>query len=68
MKTDTDTTGVDATSIDADYHGQDDIEVEKSSFNAAINLAEGRGGETQRGLKSRHIQFLYVWFPTSPPS
>lgn len=67
MKTDADTTGVDASSIDAGYPGEDNIEVEKSSFNAAINLAEGRGGETQRGLKSRHIQFLYASSPALPP-
>lgn len=32
---------------------------EKQSKGEAI-LTQGRGGETQRGLKSRHIQFLYV--------
>lgn len=30
---------------------------EKQSPGEAI-LTQGRGGETQRGLKSRHIQFL----------
>lgn len=30
--------------------------------NGAVTVAEsaGRGGDTHRGLKSRHIQFLYV--------
>lgn len=27
---------------------------------ATIGEATGRGGDTHRGLKSRHIQFLYV--------
>lgn len=27
---------------------------------ATVAEASGRGGETKRGLKSRHIQFLYV--------
>lgn len=27
---------------------------------ATVAEAAGRGGETHRGLKSRHIQFLYV--------
>lgn len=30
---------------------------EKQSPGEAV-LTQGRGGETQRGLKSRHIQFL----------
>ena len=28
---------------------------------ASVAQAVGRGGETHRGLKSRHIQFLYVF-------
>lgn len=58
MKREAENTGVDASAIDSDYRGQDDLEAEKPGFNAAVNLAEGRGGETHRGLKSRHIQFL----------
>jgi hypothetical protein len=27
---------------------------------ATVGAATGRGGDTHRGLKSRHIQFLYV--------
>jgi len=27
---------------------------------ATVAEASGRGGDTHRGLKSRHIQFLYV--------
>lgn len=27
---------------------------------ATVGEATGRGGDTHRGLKSRHIQFLYV--------
>ena len=36
--------------------------VEEPFVHGAGTVAEatGRGGDTQRGLKSRHIQFLYV--------
>ena len=30
---------------------------------ATVAEASGRGGDTHRGLKSRHIQFLYVQIP-----
>jgi amino acid transporter len=29
---------------------------------STVAEATGRGGDTHRGLKSRHIQFLYVFF------
>ena len=32
---------------------------------ATVGEATGRGGDTQRGLKSRHIQFLYVLLTSS---
>lgn len=40
-----------------DTHVQSQEVDEKQSPGEAI-LTQGRGGETQRGLKSRHIQFL----------
>jgi hypothetical protein len=49
--------GIEADTMDRDQRASDP-EVEKSAFAGAVNLAEGRGGEVRRGLKSRHIQFL----------
>lgn len=34
---------------------------------ATVGAATGRGGDTHRGLKSRHIQFLYVTATSSLP-
>lgn len=46
--------------------GHDDYEVKSSAYEdpgfvhgaATVGEATGRGGDTHRGLKSRHIQFL----------
>lgn len=35
---------------------------------ATVGEATGRGGNTHRGLKSRHIQFLYVTVMAKVPS
>jgi hypothetical protein len=51
------TSGIETGTMDRDYRASDP-EVEKSAFTGTVNLAEGRGGEVRRGLKSRHIQFL----------
>ncbi|ETN46225.1 uncharacterized protein HMPREF1541_00409 [Cyphellophora europaea CBS 101466] len=60
MKTEAEASGVEANTVEPEYRGYDNVqaEAEKPDFNAAVNLAEGRGGETRRALKSRHIQFL----------
>ena len=65
MKTEAEASGVEANTVEPEYRGYDNVqaEAEKPDFNAAVNLAEGRGGETRRALKSRHIQFLYVVLP-----
>ena len=60
MKTSAEAIGVEGNAPDADYRSHShDVEAEKPSFTEAT-VAEGRGGDTRRGLKSRHIQFLYV--------
>jgi hypothetical protein len=46
-----------------DYEAQSGIEKEESVVPGDAMLTEGRGGQTQRGLKSRHIQFLFVESP-----
>jgi len=43
-----------------DYEAQSGLEKEESVVPGDAMLTEGRGGQTQRGLKSRHIQFLFV--------
>jgi len=43
-----------------DYEAQSGLEKEESVVPSDAMLTEGRGGQTQRGLKSRHIQFLFV--------
>lgn len=43
-----------------DYEAQSGLEKEGSVVPDDAMLTEGRGGQTQRGLKSRHIQFLLV--------
>lgn len=43
-----------------DYEAQYGLTKEESVVADDAMLVEGRGGQTQRGLKSRHIQFLYV--------
>lgn len=45
-----------------DYEGTGGPYEEKS----VGTIAAGRGGETHRGLKSRHIQFLYDSLLASP--
>lgn len=50
-------TGLDTPTVDT-VHDGDDLEAEKTDFDGATNIAQGRGGQTRRGLKSRHIQFL----------
>jgi len=47
-----------------DYEAQSGLEKEESVVPGDAMLTEGRGGQTQRGLKSRHIQFLFVELPT----
>jgi hypothetical protein len=37
---------------------KEDIESGTADLVGEISLAQGRGGEIHRGLKSRHIQFL----------
>ena len=51
--------GVDKAKI-FDYEAQSGLEKEESVVPGDAMLTEGRGGQTQRGLKSRHIQFLFV--------
>lgn len=41
-----------------DYEAQSGFEKEEAVVPGDAMLTEGHGGETQRGLKSRHIQFL----------
>jgi len=43
-----------------DYEAQSGFEKEEAVVPGDAMLTEGHGGETQRGLKSRHIQFLWV--------
>ena len=49
---------VEEAGLDAASHSN--VEGEKMDLERTVNLAEGRGGEVRRGMKSRHIQFLFV--------
>lgn len=44
--------------VDAKDGIVEDIESGAVVLEGEISLAQGRGGEIHRGLKSRHIQFL----------
>lgn len=43
---------------DVEHDAAMDLKAHESVRAGDAMLTEGRGGETQRGLKSRHIQFL----------
>lgn len=43
-----------------DAEAQDDLKAGNSGHTGDAMLTAGHGGETQRGMKSRHIQFLFV--------
>jgi hypothetical protein len=44
------------------YEPKSNIYGAQADYGAAtVAEASGRGGDTHRGLKSRHIQFLYVY-------
>jgi hypothetical protein len=49
----------DKTGIDIGDGSKEDIESGTADLVGELTLAQGRGGEIHRGLKSRHIQFLY---------
>lgn len=42
----------------ADYEVESGLEKQESVIAGDTMLTQGRGGQTERGLKSRHIQFL----------
>lgn len=43
---------------DVEYGAATNLKAQQSVQAGDGMLTEGRGGQTQRGLKSRHIQFL----------